>query len=113
MHPTLLKTEKHKINDTERIEIENRISESDFYDLCKYADKERKGIQKTRHLVVWREKYFEIDIFPFWQDKALLEIELLSADEPFEIPPFISVIKEVTNDHRYTNASLAKTIPDE
>ncbi len=108
-----IKTEKRKITDTERVEIESRLSKEEYDCLCQYADKERQPIQKTRHLVVWREKYFEIDVFPFWQDKAVLEIELLSADEPFEIPPFISVIKEVTDDPRYTNASLAKTIPND
>ena len=52
-------------------------------------------------------KYIEIDVFPFWKDKAYLEIELISEDEKVEIPPFIEIIKEVTQDKRYTNKSIA------
>ena len=108
-----IKTEKQKISDTERIETEDKLTKVEFDHLSQFADKSRQPINKTRHLVVWKEKYFEIDVFPFWQDKAVLEIELLSSDEPFEIPPFVKVIKEVTEDSRYTNASLAKEIPNE
>ena len=55
--------------------------------------------------------FFEIDIYPFWRDKAVMEIELSSEDEDFEIPHEIKVIKEVTGDKRYKNASLAIEIP--
>ena len=108
-----IKTEKHKISDVVRIETETRLTADEYNALLQYADPHRNPIEKTRHLIVWQGKYFELDVFPFWKDKALLEIELLSEDETFEIPPFISVIKEVTADKRYTNASLAIEIPNE
>ena len=52
-------------------------------------------------------KYFEIDIFPFWIDKAYVEIELTDENEYFELPEFLKVIKEVTQDKNYTNRALA------
>ena len=52
--------------------------------------------------------YFEIDIFPFWRDKAFLEVELKSENEGFVLPPFIKVIKDVTEDEEYTNHALAR-----
>ena len=38
-----------------------------------------------------------------------LEIELDDIDAPVELPDFIGIIKDVTNDNRYSNASLART----
>ncbi len=108
-----IKTEKRTITSTVRQEVECRLSEEEYLQLIKYADAERQPIQKVRHLVMWQGKYFEIDVYPFWQDRAIMEIELLTDGEPFEIPPFIKVIKEVTDDKRYTNASLAKAVPNE
>ena len=54
-----------------------------------------------------------MDVYPFWSDRAVLEVELESEDEAFDIPPFISVIKEVTGDKRYSNKALAKEIVTE
>lgn len=52
--------------------------------------------------------YLELDIYPFWKDKAILEIELASEDEEISIPNEIKIIKEVTDDENYKNANLAK-----
>ena len=40
-----------------------------------------------------------------------MEIELDSEQREVALPPFIKVIKEVTEDGRYTNAALAKEVP--
>ena len=40
----------------------------------------------------------------------MMEIELKSEDEKIKIPSFINVIKEVTNDYKYENKSLAKIV---
>ena len=50
----------------------------------------------------------EIDVYPFWNDKAIAEIELSDENASVEFPPKIKVIKEVTEDEAYKNASLAK-----
>ena len=34
-----------------------------------------KQIRKTRYCLTYKNQYFEIDIYPFWNDKAILEIE--------------------------------------
>ena len=54
-------------------------------------------------------RYFEIDVFPFWEDKAYIEIELKNESENISLPPYIEIIKEVTEDSSYNNFSLAKT----
>lgn len=47
------------------------------------------------------------DIYPFWNDKAILEIELSDEKADVSFPDFIKFIKEVTDDDNYKNASLA------
>lgn len=50
-----------------------------------------------------------MDLYPFSDKYALLEIELNDINEPIELPP-LNVIKEVTDDKNYRNSSLAKTL---
>ena len=52
-------------------------------------------------------QYFEIDIYPFWNDKAIVEIELNSENEEVKMPKCLYVLKEVTDDNRFSNYSLA------
>lgn len=99
-----IKTEKIKITEMKRIEKESRITKEQY---LKYI-KGEKALCKRRWLILYNEKCFELDLFPFWEDRALLEIELKNETENFELPPFLSVIKEVTQDRTYRNSVLAK-----
>jgi len=72
------------------------------------ADTSKKQIRKTRYCLTYESQYFEIDVYPFWDDKAIIEIELSNENAEITFPDYIKVIKEVTDDDRYKNASLAK-----
>ena len=50
-----------------------------------------------------------MDLYPFWQDQAVLEVELEQEDDLISIPPELTVLREVTGDAAYKNAVLAKT----
>lgn len=102
---------KTHITDMRRIEIENEISEREYDELLKRADPERNVICKIRWCLDYKGQMFEIDLFPFWNDRAYMEIELTDESDKVEFPPFVEIIKEVTGDRRYTNASLAKAVP--
>ena len=54
---------------------------------------------------------FEIDVYPFWNDRAIMEIELDDEGQEIIFPPEIQIIREVTSDKRYTNSSLARQVP--
>lgn len=99
-----IKTEKIKITEMKRIEKESRISEAEYLE----SIKGEKVLYKNRYLIIYGEKCFELDMFPFWSDKALLEIELKSETESFAIPPFLKVFKEVTQDKTYRNSVLSQ-----
>ena len=46
--------------------------------------------------------------YPFWHDKAIVEIELSDENAQIEFPPQLKVICEVTDDPNYKNAHLAE-----
>ena len=63
-------------------------------------------IEKTRHLVEFAGKLWEIDEFHEANAGLIVaEVELECEDEPLTLPPWID--REVTDDPRYYNAALA------
>ena len=108
-----IKTVKERISTLSCYEEEKEITEEQYLELLKYADKEKQNINKTRYSFRYGRHIIEIDIYSFWNDRATLEIELKSEDEEFSIPAFIKVVKEVSTDKRYKNTNLAKSIPQD
>lgn len=98
-------TSKKSISDMTRIEHEREISEEEYKNYLKRKHKGRNLI-KTRYMVYLNNLKYEIDIYPFWKETAILEIELKSESEHFEIPDFIEVIGDVTGNRDYSNSSL-------
>jgi CYTH domain-containing protein len=96
-----------------RVETERRIKQSEYITLLMNADTKLKQIRKTRYCLSFSNQYLEIDIYPFWQDYAVLEMELSDENQQITFPDFIEVIREVTDDLRYTNRALAESIPEE
>lgn len=104
------KTIKRKISDVKRIEIERRLSKEEYLTLLMEADTTKKQIRKTRYCLTYENQYFEIDVYPFWNDKAIVEIELNDENAIIIFPEQIKVLKEVTDDDSYKNAMLAKEL---
>ena len=106
-----VKTTKRRISDLSHFEDEREISRAEYETELQRRDASKKDIEKTRYCIDLADHVLEIDVYPFWSDRAILEIELSSETEAFEIPEYIEVIKEVTSDGRYKNTNLAKEIP--
>ena len=104
---TYSKTRKINISNLKRIEVEERLTEEEYINELLNADPSKGQIIKTRYCLSYNNQYFEIDIYPFWKDKAILEIELSSEKDKIDLPPFINVIDEVTDDLRYRNNEIA------
>lgn len=101
-------TTKKKISDLKRVEIERRLSQGEYLKLLMDADTTRRQIRKTRYCLTYENQYFEIDVYPFWTDQAIAEIEFSEENTPIAFPKQIKVIKEVTDDDSFKNASLAR-----
>lgn len=110
---TYFHTQKSRRNDLSAVELEERISAEEYNAFLKRRDPARQTVHKTRYTFPFAKHTVEIDIYPFWQKQAVLEVELASESEEFALPPFIQLLREVTADKRYKNANLAKHIPDE
>jgi len=106
-HAMYFHTIKKRLSDTTRLEIESRISEEEYLKTIEGMTS-KKYITKTRYLIYYKKRYFEMDIFPFWDDKALLEIELEDENEFVEYPDLINIIKEVSDDDSYNNSNLTR-----
>ena len=72
------------------------------------ADPTKRPIRKTRYCLTWDNQYFEIDVYPFWNDRGVAEIELSDENTPIRFPKELKVIREVTDDPAYKNAALAE-----
>ena len=101
-------TTKKKVTEVKRIEVERRLSKDEYLQLLMDADPTCRPIRKTRYCLTYDNQYFEIDVYPFWKDKAILEIELADESTEIRFPAQIKVIAEVTEDDSYKNAALAK-----
>ncbi|MBQ5969236.1 MAG: AAA family ATPase [Clostridia bacterium] len=106
-HYVYFQTVKRRITDLKRIEVECRLSQEEYLRLLMRADPERRPIRKDRYCLTYENQYFEIDVYPFWNDQAILEIELSDANAPITFPPQLHVLREVTDDPAYKNAALA------
>lgn len=103
-------TFKKSISPLTRREYEREITEYEYEKLLNFKREDSGTIVKDRHSFEYNCLTYEIDIYSFWSDRAILEAEISNENTMIAIPPFISLIKEVTFDKRYTNASLSRKI---
>lgn len=107
---TYSKTRKIDVGPMKRIEIETRLTSEEYISELFNADPTRGQIIKDRYLLSYNNQYFEIDVYPFWNDKAIAEIELTNEKQKIDMPNFLNVIEEVTDIEEYKNSEIAKTI---
>ena len=102
------KTQKKRINALTSIELEERLSKDRYKALLNKSYEQVYPLEKDRYCLVYKNEYFEIDIYPFWKEQAIMEIELTEEGEQVDLPDFIKVIREVTGDSQFSNYKLAK-----
>jgi CYTH domain-containing protein/thymidylate kinase len=92
-----------------RIEVEKHITEEEFVELLEKRKSDSRTIKKKRYYFVYKNKYFELDVFE-GIPLVLLELEAssLSSLKSVELPPWIPIEKEVSTDWNYYNSTLAK-----
>ncbi len=98
-------TEKVTLTDMSRQETERHITAAEYVSLLLESE---KSLRKDRYCFLYKNQYFELDVYPDWENEAILEIELTDEAQNVELPDWITVIKEVTDDPSYKNAALAK-----
>ena len=111
--PVYTHTVKRRLSALTREEREEEVGEEAYRALLGRAEPGLRVIRKTRWCVPYGRHTLEIDRFPFWTDRALLEVELSSEGEAVLLPEWVEVLREVTEDKRYTNRALAAAVPYE
>ena len=106
-------TEKRRITDVKCIENEREINGEEYEELLKLADPERRTVEKMRYCIPFNGRVVEVDVYPFWNDRAIAEVEMEDENEEVVLPEFIKVIRDVTAEKAYKNYSLAKEIPSD
>ena len=106
-------TEKKRISDLKCIENEREIGVEEYNELLKLADPERITVEKVRYCIPYGNRVIEVDIYPFWSDRAIAEVEMEDEGEAVLLPDYLKVIRDVTSEKAYKNASIAKSIPND
>ena len=107
-HYVYYETRKKTISPLKRVEVERRLTQDEYLRLLMDADPSGRPVRKDRYCLSEETKSYKIDVYPFWEDQAILEIELTDPDEEVRFPEMLKVIKEVTDDENYKNASIAR-----
>ena len=99
-------TEKHTRADGTRWVTEKPISEKEYIRYLMEGDSSLHSVRKQKYRFIYGECRFEVDVYPFSEEKAVLFRYSGSADAA--MPPEIEVLQDVTGDLAYKNRQLAK-----
>ena len=108
-----IRTVKQRINALSCEESEGEISRAEYEAFMRDADPALSSIDKRRYRIPYAGQLLEIDIYSFWQDRATLEIELMSEDQQPVLPDWLQIVRELTGEPAYKNLYLAREIPME
>jgi CYTH domain-containing protein len=106
-HAMYYRTEKARRSAAVRVETEAAISRHEYDRLLPAALPDRRPIRKVRHCFAAGGAYWELDEFTSHPGLWLLEVELGDEGDEVRLPDGLSVIREVTGDPGFSNASLA------
>ena len=104
---TYYETTKRRVSDLRRVELERRLTQREYLARLMEADPALRPIRKARYCLTWENQYFEIDVYPFWKDRAILEIELSDENAEIRFPKKLKILREVTGEEAYRNRALA------
>lgn len=72
-------------------------------------DQERKHLKKFRQCFIYEQQYFIVDTYLNVDGcPSLLRIETTKLATEINIPPFVKILKEVTDIENYNSSSIAK-----
>lgn len=104
------KTFKRRLTDLTNEEDEGEIDQLEYIHLSQEQQEGCKPLGKTRYRIPYQGHILEFDIYPFWKDRAILEIELEHENEGAAIPEYVHIIRDVSADPAYKNRSLAENV---
>ena len=104
------KTRRRRVRG-QRIEVEERLTQRGYKEMLESAGEKVPLLHKTRYSLNYDGQYFQLDLYPFWQDQAVVKIELSEHDGEVRLPPELKLIREVTGEKEYKDYELAVSHP--
>ena len=100
-------TEKIFLTRITREENECSISRTEYENLLKQAKTNVRPVEKTRYAFNYHDQLFELDTYPFSDKLAIMELELECPEQKIDFPDNVNVIRDISDDVRYSNSALA------
>ena len=101
-------TKRETDKPSERITTSRRITDKDYNELLSQTND--KPIKKYRYCFTYNKQYYRLDLFEEPKGLMILETGLTNENSIVEIPDFIKVKKDITDDLSYRNANLYRKI---
>lgn len=93
----------------ERIVRKRQITAREYIEMVEQKDSEKKVIKKLRQCFIYDQQYFMVDTFlnvksfPF----SIMRIETTREAQQIKIPPFVKVLREVTEEEIYETRQIS------
>jgi len=100
-------TEKIFLTPVTREEKEYEISGEEYRSLLSSERRDCPPVEKVRYCFDYHDQLFELDTYPFSDKLAIMELELNSPEQKIDFPDNVRVLREVSDDGRYSNSALA------
>lgn len=101
-------SEAKYLSTNERIKSDKILSSRQYYDYSPEIDHNLKPINKERHSFFKDNQFYKLDIFDFDTTKGILSVQAAEGQQP-ELPYYLKLVKDVTNDSNYKNYYLAQS----
>ena len=101
-------SEAKYLSTNERIKSDRVLSSRQYFDYNSEIDPNLKPIHKDRFSFIKNDLFYKLDVFDFDRSKGLLSVQV-GEGQNVNLPEYIKVIKEVTNDTNYKNYYLAQS----
>lgn len=107
VNPLYTYAEKKKLSSGVWQKKERIVSREEYERLLAQANPALRRILKTRYSFAYEHQYFQLDVFSSPVTFAILEVELTEAAQEVLLPPFVKIVKDVTDDAKYSNFVIA------
>ena len=90
------------------VEKEVRLSQEEYRKFLEDVDPRIGTLEKTRYCLTYDGQPLDIDLYPFWQDRAIVQVKLADSSQPIRFPEQLKVRREITGENAYRNWRLAR-----
>ena len=93
----------------ERIQKKRGITAREYIELSENTDHTKRKIKKTRQCFIYERQYFMVETFlNIEHNPSILRVDCKDESSKLKLPPFLKIVREVTNDDTYETWFMAR-----